>query len=103
MMTMIADADVGGARVQRYFNHARVGKEFHRGNSLTAAEVLAILPTNRRALAEQGYIEIWPKAVDAERHVVHNGGGRYDVIAGTKLNGAPLTRDEAEDLATRPN
>lgn len=108
MMSMFADAEIGGARVKRFFTHGAVGKDFHRGHTMTAEEVLAIQPTNRRALAEQGYIEIWPKPVDAEpinadRHVVHNGGGRYDVIAGAKLNSAALTRDEAEELAKRPN
>jgi hypothetical protein len=35
----------------------------------------------------------------ADRHVVHIGGGKYCVIAGRKLNDAPVSRAEADRLA----
>ena len=102
-MLHISDDDVGGARVRRIFTAA--GRTLRAGDTLTRDEVLAM--RNRRTLAEIGAIEIWPRTMggiaDAERHIVHNGGGRFDVIAGHKLNARPLTKDEAEELATRPN
>lgn len=101
-MLHISDDDVGGARVRRIFTAA--GRALRAGDMLTRDEVLAM--RNRRTLAEISAIEIWPRATgiaDAERHIVHNGGGRFDVIAGHKLNERPLTKDEAEELATRPN
>jgi hypothetical protein len=107
-MLNIEEADIGGARVRRIF---RNGDQMLRaGTMLSADQVLSIPPANRRALAEAGFIELYPRPIiesvgigsNAERHIVHMGGGKYDVIAGIKLNDGPLTKDEAEDLATKP-
>lgn len=111
---MIADQDIGGARVRRVFT--RVGKPVKGGDMLTGDEVRAIPIANRRALIDAGYIEVWPKSSDAattaelvtlkakiaERHIVHRGQGKYDVFA-AKINDEPLSKEDAEDLATRPN
>ncbi|WP_407146254.1 hypothetical protein [Bradyrhizobium sp. ORS 86] len=106
----IDDADIGGARVRRVF---RSGNEMLKsGTMLSADEVLAIPAANRRALREAGFIEIFPRGpvqsvgtddADSQMHIVHLGGGKYDVIAGKKLNAdGPLSKEEAEELATRP-
>jgi hypothetical protein len=95
-MLKISDADIGGARVRRLFQ----GGQYRAGQMLSAEEVLSF--RNRQTLAEQGYIELFPKATataDMERHVVSRGAGKYDVIAGVKLNDQLLTKDEAEELA----
>lgn len=100
----IVEQDIGGARVRRVFR--RGDEAMLAGRILTAAEVIAIAPANRRALREAGFIELFPKGpVESvgERHIVHMGGGKYDVIAGRRLNDAPLTKEQAEDLATRPD
>lgn len=102
-MLQITDQDIGGARVRQKFT--RAGEVLFAGKQLTADEVLAIPMANRRALADAGYIEIFPRppiTSVGERHIVHLGRGQYDVIQGLKLNQAPLSKDEAEELATRP-
>jgi hypothetical protein len=100
----IAEADIGGARVRRVFR--RGNESLFAGTILTAKEVCDFAPANRRALREAGFIEIFPRGpVESvgERHIVHMGGGKYDVIKGVKLNDAPLTKDEAEEIATQPD
>jgi hypothetical protein len=113
MTPVLKDADIGGGVVLRRFQFGadRPGG----GTKLTAAQVLSMNPKNRRELVRLGYLSVFPRAdtlpdyqpadplAGAERHIVHNGGGRYDVIAGVKLNDAALSREEAEELATRPN
>lgn len=34
-----------------------------------------------------------------ERHVIHRGAGRYDVVQGQQINVDPLSREQAEALA----
>jgi hypothetical protein len=104
------DAEIGGGVVRRRFNMTVPGAagvvSVVPGTKLAAEQILAMPIGNRRGLVRMGHIDVFPKAAalpDAERHIVHNGGGRYDVIAGVKLNAAVLTREEAEELATRPN
>lgn len=105
---LIEEADIGGARVRRTFR--RGNEQLQAGHMLSAAEVVAFAPANRRALIEAGHIEVYPRppvesvgvGSDAELHMVHLGGGKYDVIKGVKLNDSPLTKDEAEELATEP-
>lgn len=96
----IADQDLGGGRVRHVFTMG--GKSLKAGVELTRDEVLSIREANRNALMDAGYLEVWPapKAVvaDMPRHIVHRGGGAYDIIAGVKLNSEPLTKDEAEEL-----
>lgn len=103
-MLDINDHDVGGARVRRTFT--RSGETMRMGQMLSAAEVLAIPITNRRALSDSNFIEVFPRGPlesVGENHIVHLGRGQFDVIRGVKLNAAPLTKDDAEELATRPS
>ena len=99
---IIADSDIGGARVRRVFSIS--GRHAKSGDELSADEVRAIPVANRRALVDAGYIEVWPMprradVSEMERHVVSRGAGKYDVIAGVKLNDELLSRDEAAALA----
>lgn len=103
---IIADHDIGGARVRRVFT--RGSRHLRGGDMLSGDEVRAIPVANRRALIDAGYIEVWPKSGEAagsagERHIVHRGKGQFDVIAGVKLNAEPMSKEDAEELATRPN
>lgn len=106
----LRDTEIGGGVVRRRFNMTFPGRDgvvsMVPGTPLTAEQILAMPIGNRRGLVRMGHIDVFPRMAappDAERHIVHNGGGRYDVIAGVKLNAAALTREEAEELATRPN
>jgi hypothetical protein len=101
----IAEQDIGGARVARRFT---CGSEaMLRGRMLSATEVCSIPVANRRALTKAGIIEVFPRndavTTVGQKHIVHLGRGQYDVIQGQKLNAAPLSKDDAEDLATRPD
>lgn len=99
----IAEQDIGGARVRRLFR--RGDEALVAGRMLSAAEVLAFAPANRRALREAGFIEIFPRGpIESvgERHIVRLGNGKYDVIQGVRLNAQPLSKEEAEDLVTQP-
>ena len=103
---IIADPDIGGARVRRTFT--RNGRQMRNGDMLDGNSVRSIPVANRRALIDAGYIEVWPKSGEAsgsagERHIVHRGKGQFDVIAGVKLNAEPMSKEDAEELATRPN
>jgi hypothetical protein len=96
----IAEQDIGGARVRRRFS--RGTEALLAGHMLTGEEVRGIPVANRRALIDAGFIEVFPHGFgeDAgEKHIVHLGRGQYDVIQGHKLNDAPLTKDEAQQLA----
>jgi hypothetical protein len=100
----IAELDIGGARVRRRFTRGE--EAMMPGRFLSADEVRAIPVANRRALSDAGYIEIFPQApvtTAGDKHIVHLGRGQYDVIHGVKLNAEPLTKEQAEDLATRPD
>jgi hypothetical protein len=105
----LKDAEIGGGVVRRRFNMTVAGAvgvvSMIPGARLTAEQILAMPIGNRRGLVRMGHIDVFPKTAappEAERHIVHNGGGRYDVIAGVKLNDRVLDREEAEELATRP-
>lgn len=100
----IAEKDIGGARVARRVS--RGAQALLAGQMLSAGEVCAIPIANRRALIRSGAIEVYPRGPvtsAGEHHIVHRGGGQYDVIDGVKLNDVPLSKDEAEELATRPD
>ncbi len=98
MPTMIGSNEIGGAFVRRSFT---VGGERLAVNTRLSAEQVNAWP-NRRALISRGYLAVFPPdnaAARGDRHIVHNGGGRFDVIVGHKLNDSPLTREQAEELA----
>lgn len=94
----IKDEEIGGGRVARRFN--RNGKDMLAGMPLTAEEILAMAPANRRALIDSHYIEVYPKSsAGGERFMIGLGGDKgYNVIEGRILNDAPLSRKDAEKL-----
>lgn len=101
-MLLIADQDIGGARVRRIFTMA--GRVMRAGDELTGDEVRALPVANRRALMEAQYIEVWPRPREADtsamqRFIVHRPPGKFDVVAGARINEHPLSRAEAEELA----
>jgi hypothetical protein len=93
---------VGGAYVQLPI---RVGGCYlGRGVHLSRDEVLGM--RNWDALQRSRNIRVYPRSPVTsvgQRHIVHLGRGQYDVIEGRKLNAAPVSKEEAEELATRPN
>jgi hypothetical protein len=99
MVLPIADSDIGGARVRMGFSHGN--RRVVAGEHLSAAEVKAI--RNRHALQNAGYIECYPVSAvprsALDRFIVQVAPGKFNVIAGQRLNEAPLTRKAAERLA----
>ena len=100
---------LGGAQV---FRPAHIGGKVRRvGDILSADELRAIPRQNLRALMDQRFIVAWPVgATPATEHVTSKGDvfvvnrpgtSRFDVIVGRKVNAAPLTKNEAEELATQ--
>lgn len=105
---MLEPDDIGGARVRRTFT--RGAQIMRRGDTLNAEDICSMGANNRRALINAGYIEVWPKSPiqsigsgSGSRHIVYLCRGQYDVIEGRKLNEKPLSKEDAEELATRPD
>lgn len=102
-MLMIGSNELGGGFVRTAFTDS--GERLKPGTPLSAEKINAW--PNKRTLIERGMIAVYPPSgatggKDGERHIAHRGGGQYDVFVGHKLNERPLTKDEAEELATRP-
>lgn len=102
-MRAIRDEDIGGAIVTSAF---RRGTEYVlRGTRLSREDVLAIRKPNRNSMIENGVISIYPLAGESpgrapvERHVISRGFGKFDVIEGRQLNDAPMSKEDAEELA----
>jgi hypothetical protein len=103
-MLEILDKDIGGARVRRTFTSG--SKQLKAGENLSRDDVLKMNLPNRRALADSGYLELYPRAPQVEgieRIIVGTGTGkdRYNVIEGRVINDVPLSRDDAEKLARK--
>lgn len=94
---ILASADLGGGRVRRTFTFG--DKRYYPGMEMTGDELRRMPIVNRNAMVENRLIEVWPVRANGEMHVVHVGRGLYDVIRGVKLNGDPLSKEEAEALA----
>jgi hypothetical protein len=97
---------IGGAFVRRGFSSK--GEYLKTGTHLTRADVLSFPSTNRQALLDGGYIEVYPPgspslegtaAPDSQRFVASAGFGNFNVYEGRKLNSVPLTKAEARALA----
>ena len=92
--------EIGGGVVAVPFTLAD-GRRLAGGTHLTASEVKAL--GNHRTLIRNEFIKVYPPhdtaSVSEQRHVVHCGGGNFDVIAGRKLNDKPLMKDDAHALA----
>lgn len=97
---------LGGARV---FRPCTIAGRAYRSNEVIGPEVLRRIPRqNLRALMDQRFIVAWPVGenpardeVISEVHVVPRAGAnnRFDVIVGTRLNSAPLSKIDADRLA----
>jgi hypothetical protein len=95
----LPDHAIGGAYIRRRFDMGT--RTVYPGETLTREQVLAIPTANRRALINTGRLEVYPiapMAAGTKRFAIHMGMGKFDVIEGTKLNNAPLTRAEAEAM-----
>lgn len=102
-MLPMKEQDIGGALVRRYIRRGDL-PPLLAGTRLTREEVLAFPPRNRMALVQSERITLFPSgdgasAEPSERHIAHVGGGRFNVIAGHKINDEPLSRAEADELA----
>jgi hypothetical protein len=100
MAVEIVEQDIGGARVRRTFTNG--DRHMKAGEQIGREALLALPRANRRALADAGYIEVYPRAPQAEpgeRIVVGVGKDKYNVIEGRVINKTPLSRSEAEELA----
>ncbi len=104
-LSAAARNDIGGAVVRRPFSFH--GKVILAGTLLSEADIRSIPVSNRNALRDNSYIQLYPKAPDnaykpagkTSVFVVHRGGGAYDVIEGVKINEEPLSKSDAEALA----
>jgi hypothetical protein len=103
-MIPVRDDDIGGAVVRRRIDRGEM-PPLLAGARLSRDDVLAMPVANRRSLVATERLWLLPRGDNgavADRHMVHLGGGKYDVIFGVKMNDAPISKDEAEELATRP-
>lgn len=97
-MLHITEENIGGAYVRRTFTNN--GRQMKRGDpALTREEVLSIPRSNRVALIEGVFIEVYPMAPGgSERFMINVGNNEYNVIEGRVVNTDPLQRKEAEKL-----
>jgi hypothetical protein len=108
-MIPVHDEDIGGAVVRRRIDRGQL-PPLMAGARLSREEVLSMPVANRRALVATERLWLLPKggasyAADdmrATSHVVQVGKNLFDVIQGVKLNDQPLSKEAAEELATRP-
>lgn len=108
--------ELAGAVVRRPLN--RGGQRVPVGTTLSAEDFLSISYPVRRIFANNGHVTPFyrrpgepdyvppppPAPVSGDdaapvHHIIHRGGGRYDVVRGALLNDAPLSREAAEALA----
>lgn len=77
----------------------RVGdRQLSRGTRLAGDELAAM--RNWRALVANRFVEIAPpQPHQIVRFAISKGFGRWDVLQGRRLNGRPLSKDEATALA----
>lgn len=108
-MIPVRDDDIGGAVVRRRIE--RGGRPpLLAGARLSRDDVLSMPVANRRSLVATERLWLLPRSgasnaaddVRATSHVVQVGKNQFDVIQGVKLNDAPLSKEAAEELATRP-
>ncbi len=106
---MLRTQDIGGGIVRRAFKTRRGDElvQLTNGTRLTAEEIQAMPASNRNALIDKRYIEVYPKDPDpapakaakgAKRFIVSHGFGRYSVVEGRALNSDHLSKEEAEAM-----
>lgn len=100
--------DIGGAIVRKPFNMTREGSlvRVGLGTRLSADEVRAMGTSNRIAMIDKKYLELLAKpapqaqAEGTERFLVADGTGKYFAVEGRKLHAKPLSREEAQKIAS---
>lgn len=103
-MDAIPGYQLAGAVVRRPFNQG--GSRIYGGAVLSKDAFLAIGYAVRRIFVREERLTPFYVPDSAAppppgtRHVIHRGGGRYDVVHGIQLNELPLSREEAEALAS---
>lgn len=99
---IMGHSTVGGALVTRPFSFN--GKRRLAGETLTAKEVLSIPVMNRRALANRGFMEVFPDPSDrGSFYVTDIGLGKFAVIQGVVVSSDTMPRKEAEKLCDKYN
>lgn len=109
-MIPVRDEDIGGAVVRRRIDRGGL-PSLLAGTRLTRDDVLSMPVANRRSLVSTERLWLLPQggAVTATadpratKHIVQIGKNQYDVIHGVKLNDQPMSKEAAEELATRPD
>lgn len=97
---MIDGQLVGGGYVRRRFYSPSQNHEFLPGEAVTGDQLRGF--RNLTALVEGHYVDVYPAAPKGERFLVSVGKGLFDVVEGRRLNDLPLSKDDAEELLTRP-
>lgn len=93
---------IGGALVTRPFTHH--GVKLLAGSILTAQETKAIPVMNRRALANRGFIEIFPDPGDKGSFFVADVGlGKFAVVQGKIVSADLMSLKEASKLCDKYN
>ena len=101
----MALGEYGGVALRTF---SAAGGRLPPGSEISAELALTWPVQNRRALEESKVIRWHSQAVSQQRnqtvsaHVVHRGGGRFDVIEGIVINDEPLTKEQADALAGVP-
>lgn len=99
--------EIGGGLALRGFNR---GTGFIKAGTQLSAELINSIPfSNRRSMIDRGIIAVHPPipvpekssitATGPVRMLVDRGFGKFDVVAGTIINDAPLTKADALALA----
>lgn len=103
-MFQMPASQIGGAIVRRTFSCG--DRQLRNGERLSAEQVLAMPISNRNALVDKKYMDLFPKGGDAsgaaasgERFVISMGFGKYMVIEGRKITDGPIDREQAYALA----
>jgi hypothetical protein len=97
---------LGGAVVRRAYTAN--GERIYAGKVLSVEAFMSIGYAVRRLFVREQRITPFyqPTATlpppPGTNHVIHRGGGRYDVVRGSVLNTDFLSREEAEALAGQP-
>lgn len=88
---------IGGGVVRRSFLLG--DRRVTAGTPLARDQILAMPVANRKALIENGFIEVYPMRA-GERFISPAAKGLYHVVEGQRITTEPLPRDQAEQLAS---
>jgi len=104
---MIGSKEIGGGYVRlAFWDRSQDPPQYLKAGTHLSAERISAM-ANGHNLIRTEHLAVYPplpksgRGAAMERHIVHLGRGQFDVIEGHKMNDKPLTKEEAEDLATR--